>query len=80
MHLFYAQLISQPSLLKQSTLHMSFCSRNNQDQAPQQEHPFECGSCKKQGECENKAYLVLVIQNNMSVHVQVVSELGCKIF
>ena len=56
------------------------CSRNNQDQAPQQEQPFECGSCKKQGECENKVYLVLVIQNNMSVHLQVVSELGCKIF
>ena len=56
------------------------CSRNNQDQAPQQEQPFECGSCKKQGECENKVYLVLVIQNNMSVHLQVDSELGCKIF
>ena len=56
------------------------CSQNNQDQAPQQEQPFECGSCKKQGECENKVYLVLVIQNNMSVHLQVVSELGCKIF
>ena len=56
------------------------CSRNNQDQAPQQEQPFECGSCKKQGECENKVYLVLVIQNNMSLHLQVVSELGCKIF
>ena len=35
---------------------------------------------QKQGECENKVYLVLVIQNNMSVHFQVVSELGCKIF
>ena len=62
--------------VEQTTLYISLLPK----QAPQQEQPFECGSCKKQGECENKVYLVLVIQNNMSVHLQVDSELGCKIF
>ena len=35
---------------------------------------------QKKGEGENKVYLVLVIQNNnMSVHLQVGSEMGCKL-